>query len=675
MNNVLEQQKMFLIGQALEKYCAPSDPHDECLRYSNVSVQKGGDGGGQQEISFKMNEGIKFNLLCKESQNKISCDLFKQFKVMKAGCGCDPGLTPSMYVDGGFTDTGIDVEIKGEQKTSDVNVQQDFLEKSDVSDVFSDGTNDIYDPDIYQYLDSSIEDNLDSHAIDADLSDLALQKDNEDDIDVTGVLTDVQADNDEKDTINNTDIYEDNCVGVNHPPVLELIGDKTLIAGAVLTFSLYVTDPDICDIVSFQGNYLPFGSKLDQISGEFDWTPQLSQYGNYKVQFCATDGMLSDCEMINIHVEQNCDAQIISKTSDGKKVWTGWDPTINNDGSKVVYAGPASAITNNPSDKVTSILLYNAKDGSTNIISMQNNGAVPNGNSRSPSISADGNVIAFVSDATNLDPLVQSGGVFVYDSISKKIVNIIDDKQGLPLVSPDGRYVAFSSDRSNIVPYDQNGKSDIFLYDRQTKNVQLLSLDPKGYQGMGSYLGGISSNISKAYFTMWVADPGYGPVKHIYSRDHIAGTTTQVSTNSGANDVSMIPSDHGVANNYFIHSGQYCFSQLGGKPGICVNDYLVSYAENGYAIQHGLSMSEYSISASARFALFEVSAPQTTLYARDLQKNNTRVIEQDVAGGSSFNAMISGDGKMVTYVKPIWDSEKTTYAVMLRSLECFFPIN
>ena len=50
-------------------------------------------------------------------------------------------------------------------------------------------------------------------------------------------------------------------------------------------------------------------------------------------------------------------------------------------------------------------------------------------------------------------------------------------------ISADGRYVAFYSYASNLVPGDTNGKTDVFVHDRQTEQTERVSVDDAGNQG------------------------------------------------------------------------------------------------------------------------------------------------------------------------------------------------
>ncbi len=88
-------------------------------------------------------------------------------------------------------------------------------------------------------------------------------------------------------------------------------------------------------------------------------------------------------------------------------------------------------------------------------------------------MSADGRIVAFTSDATNLVPGDTNGvaDVFLRDLRAGTTVRAslaADGGQGNGgsyngVVSWDGRHVAFASMATNLVPGDTNGVSDAFL--------------------------------------------------------------------------------------------------------------------------------------------------------------------------------------------------------------------
>lgn len=105
----------------------------------------------------------------------------------------------------------------------------------------------------------------------------------------------------------------------------------------------------------------------------------------------------------------------------------------------------------------------------TILVSAAITGAGPDGASRSPSISADGRLVVFASDATNLVAGDNNGvaDIFLRDtcigapagcSPATTLVSIASDgssanaSSGAPSLSADGRFVAFSSEATNLLP-------------------------------------------------------------------------------------------------------------------------------------------------------------------------------------------------------------------------------
>ena len=92
--------------------------------------------------------------------------------------------------------------------------------------------------------------------------------------------------------------------------------------------------------------------------------------------------------------------------------------------------------------------------------------------SRSPSLTSDGQLIAFASEATNLVEGDSNGAqdIFLHDWLTGATMRLSLDAEGQeanaasawPEISSDGSWVTFSSAASNLVEGDTNGVEDIF---------------------------------------------------------------------------------------------------------------------------------------------------------------------------------------------------------------------
>ncbi|MBI5407832.1 MAG: thrombospondin type 3 repeat-containing protein, partial [Nitrospirae bacterium] len=139
------------------------------------------------------------------------------------------------------------------------------------------------------------------------------------------------------------------------------------------------------------------------------------------------------------------------------------------------------------------VFVHDRQTGQTTRVSVDTNGVQGNSYSYNPSISADGRFVAFDSSASNLVTGDTNGrsDVFVHDRETGQTVRVSVDNNGVqgnsyseyPSISVDGRFVAFGSRASNLVTGDTNGYMDVFVHDRQTGQTVRVSVDPNGVQG------------------------------------------------------------------------------------------------------------------------------------------------------------------------------------------------
>ncbi len=135
--------------------------------------------------------------------------------------------------------------------------------------------------------------------------------------------------------------------------------------------------------------------------------------------------------------------------------------SVSADGRYVAFASTAPDLVANDLNGKSDVFIRDLTNGTTWRVSLGDGGAEANGDSFSPSISADGGFVAFTSEATNLPLAPTSGsqtGVYLHNVATSETrrVDAINDAEGAdansgsPSVSEDGRYVAFLSSASNI---------------------------------------------------------------------------------------------------------------------------------------------------------------------------------------------------------------------------------
>ena len=163
-------------------------------------------------------------------------------------------------------------------------------------------------------------------------------------------------------------------------------------------------------------------------------------------------------------------------------------PSISADGRYVAFASNASNLVAGDTNGRVDIFVRNLLAGTTTRVSVDSTGIQGNGDSRSPSVSADGRSVAFDSDASNLvagDTNV-SADAFVHDRQTGITERVSVDSTGIqgngdsrsPSVSADGKYLAFESDSDNLVASDGNGFFDIFTYEWESLAPTVDSTSP-----------------------------------------------------------------------------------------------------------------------------------------------------------------------------------------------------
>src|SRR5207253_2569307 len=163
---------------------------------------------------------------------------------------------------------------------------------------------------------------------------------------------------------------------------------------------------------------------------------------------------------------------------------------VSADGRYVAFYSSATNLVRHDTNRARDVFVHDNKTGTTARVSVGSGAAQANGPSFAPAISADGRYVAFSSDASNLVPNDSNSrdDVFVHDHQTGATTRVSVDDHGFeldgdsfsPSLSADGRYVAYSSDASFVIPDDTNDTFDVFIYDRQTGVPTRESVDDAG---------------------------------------------------------------------------------------------------------------------------------------------------------------------------------------------------
>jgi Tol biopolymer transport system component len=162
---------------------------------------------------------------------------------------------------------------------------------------------------------------------------------------------------------------------------------------------------------------------------------------------------------------------------------------ISGDASRVVFSSPATNLVTGDTNGVADVFMHIPGTGQTTRVSTTGTGGEANGVSYYASISSDGRYVAFVSEASNLVSGDTNGvaDLFVKDVSTGAVLRVAAGNAPPinPQISANGLYVAFASDATNLVAGDTNGVRDIFLVNRISLALSRLSLSATGEQGNG----------------------------------------------------------------------------------------------------------------------------------------------------------------------------------------------
>ena len=207
-------------------------------------------------------------------------------------------------------------------------------------------------------------------------------------------------------------------------------------------------------------------------------------------------------------------------------------PSISADGRFVAFDSAADNLSDED-DEFVDVFVRDLHAQTTTLVSV---GA--DGNSNDPSISAGGRFVAFRSDAANLSDQDRDGtdDVFVRDlqEQATTLVSVAGDGNSRgPSISADGHLVAFESDARNLSDEDHDGNPDIFLRDVASGTTALVTgpvIDG------GALEASISADGRLVAFEAEVSQPGGEPNlgQNIFVHDLRTDTTTFVSRASGA---------------------------------------------------------------------------------------------------------------------------------------------
>ena len=204
--------------------------------------------------------------------------------------------------------------------------------------------------------------------------------------------------------------------------------------------------------------------------------------------------------------------------------WSECGPrSISDDGRYVVFVSDSNNLVLGQLYWLAKVFLRDRQTGTTTLISADPSGADANGKSYFPSISANGLFIGYTSFASNLvaddkngtpDAFVKNLQTGQTNRISVSSAGLSANRwvDGLVSLSADGNVACFTTDATNLVPNDTNIDLDVFLHNLHT-----------GETTCGSVASGL--DIPKSGYAQEISADGMHIVFQSHSSELVLGDT------------------------------------------------------------------------------------------------------------------------------------------------------
>lgn len=324
----------------------------------------------------------------------------------------------------------------------------------------------------------------------------------------------------------------------------------------------------------------------------------------------------------------------------------------------------------------------------TELVSVDGGGVPGNAGSTFSALSADGRFVAFTSRASNLVPGDGNGtdDVFVRDRMSGTTERVSVGAGGAeanamsvaPAISGDGQVVAFVSSATNLVAGDSNGRLDVFVHDRGTGTTSRVSVDSAGVEASADSLSpSLSFDGSRVVFASsaseLTAGDGNGTFD-VFLHDRPTGVTTRVSVDSSgaeADGPSLAPriSADGLVIAFHSSATNLVATDINFSTDVFVHDLATGVTEmasvDSAGVQGNFQSTAASVSSDGRFVAFDSDAMnlvpgdsnfRTDVFVRDRQSGTTERVSvaSDGTEGNGQSGFvdppaISGDGRFVAF--------------------------
>ena len=365
------------------------------------------------------------------------------------------------------------------------------------------------------------------------------------------------------------------------------------------------------------------------------------QFGIWLRTLLLITGLVLQTGWLHAPALESNQAELISSAPGGLPADSWSDsPSLSNDGRLTAFVSLASNLTAGDSNQAADVFVYDRQAGETRRVSLGSQGEQGNGWSYQPAISGDGSSLAFTSLARNwVDSPYQNpagqASVYWHDLASGETRRISQAPDGSPAngwsgwasISADGQLVAYASLASNLTEEKTTAVQAIYLYDQSSYSNQRVSLGPLAGQALHwSYLPAISGD---GRFVAYLAQPDSdrsrqeGAELRLLVYDRISRLTQTLDLDNDGTPLRLLASRPALSNDGSV----LAFAALkNGKAGV----YLYRLSDGQPSLVAG---SQLDGPARLRFALDP--GGQTLIYLESNETRDTYLLRYDLTSGKT----------------------------------------
>lgn len=239
---------------------------------------------------------------------------------------------------------------------------------------------------------------------------------------------------------------------------------------------------------------------VDSDGDQVPWhsmNPVISQDGRYVAFRSEGDfesGVVTEGYDLFVKDRQTGEVTLVSATYDGSmNIVNANDPFISANGDYILFWSAGTAFVEGDTNGANDVFFYDRQADELSIVSVASDGSQGIIDSEVASVTADGRYVAFVSEASNLvaGDTNAEADIFLHDRQTGETSRIsiglageeADGNSKHPQISADGRTIVFASYATNLVTGDTNNRDDVFVYDRDTEEISLVSVSTAEVQG------------------------------------------------------------------------------------------------------------------------------------------------------------------------------------------------